>query len=445
MLPRVFFTEVSAERELYYTPVRGQNNAEVIVMKEKHKRKLRRVLGVYAVTAFAVLAILAALFAGHLSDFRTAARYSYELSFEQTAAAVDALSGTLEKCRYATGELCHGLASEAYAEVCAAKSALSTLPFSTVEMERTKSFLGAVGELTHGLCARSGEFTDDERSDIAALSDTAAAYGALVQEMRGALGRGELRMDSRERQIRNVLPEDGARLLSADFLDAEQNFPVCGELRTCAPEETATAEQYVDPAPARAAAAKLLGVAEELLRDEYGYADGSAAFSRGTVTVRADARRALSLIDSRLVSESSVSEKRAAEKAREFLSAAGCENMRETSRRRSGNVLYLSFNGLCGDALCADCRAEVGVALDNCSIYSFRAPESLPEEELSWPLTPEAAQAALPSALTPLGSRKVVYAGRPCYAFDCVDGERQVEITVDAEYGRELAIEVKHA
>ena len=93
-------------------------------MKDKHKRKLRRVLAVYAVSAFAVLAILAALFAGHLRDFRTAARYSYELSFEQTAAAVDALAGTLEKCRYATGELCHSLASEAYAEACAAKSAL---------------------------------------------------------------------------------------------------------------------------------------------------------------------------------------------------------------------------------------------------------------------------------------------------------------------------------
>ena len=412
-------------------------------MNEKHKRKLRRVLGVCAVSAFAVLAILAALFAGHLRDFRTAARYSYELSFEQTAAAVDALSGTLEKCRYATDELCHSLASEAYAEACAAKSALSTLPFSTVEMEQTKSFLGTVGDFMHGLCTRSGEFSDDERADIASLSDTAAAYGALVQEMRGALGRGELRMDSREKQVQNVLPEDGTRLLSADFLDAEQNFPVCAELKTYAIPESAASEQYVDPAPARAAAAKLLGVSEELLRDEYGYADGSAAFSRGTVSVRADAERALSLSDSRLVGESSVSDKRAAEKAREFLSAAGYGGMKETSRRKSGNVLYLRFNAMSGDALCSDCSAEVGVALDNCAIYSFRAPESMPPGGLSWPLSPETAQAALPSSLTPLGSRKVVFDGKPCYEFDCADGERKVTITVDAQYGRELAVEVE--
>lgn len=411
-------------------------------MKEKHKRKLHRVLGVYAVSAFAVLAILAALFEGHLRDFRTAARYSYELSFEQTAAAVDALSSTLLKCRYATGELCHGLASEAYAEACAAKSALSTLPFSTVEMEQTKSFLGAAGDFVHGLCARSGEYSDDERADLAALSESAAAYGALVQELRAELCRGEITMDSRETQLQNVLPEEETRLLSAGFLDAEQNFPVCGELRTYAAAETAAAEQYYDPAPARAAAAKLLGTAEELLRDEYSYADGSAAFSRGTVSVRADAERVLSLSDSRLVGESSVSDKRASEKAREFLSDAGYENMKEISRRRSGNVLYFSFVGTLGDALCPDCRAEVGVALDNCAVYSFRAPEQTPEGELSWPLGAAAAQAALPSTLTPLSSRRVVFDGKPCYEFICADGGRQVKITVDAQYGRELAVEV---
>ena len=201
-------------------------------MKEKHKRKLRRVLGVYAASAFAVLAILAALFEAHLRDFRTAARYSYELSFEQTAAAVDALSATLEKSRYATGELCHSLASEAYAEACAAKTALSTLPFSTVEMEQTKSFLGTAGDFAHDLCRSGGEFTDDERADLQSFSDTASAYGALVQEMRGALCRGELTIDSREAPLQNVLSPCEPRYLSDGFREAEENFPVCAALKS---------------------------------------------------------------------------------------------------------------------------------------------------------------------------------------------------------------------
>ena len=195
-------------------------------MTEKHKRKLRRVASIYAVAAFTLLALLSALYFTRVRDYRTASRYSYELSFEQTAAAVSALSDTLEKSRYATGELCHALASEAFAEACAAKAALATLPFSTVEMEQTKGFLGTVGDFTHGLCARSGEFTDDERADVLALSDTAAAYSALLLDLREKAANGELEMDSREKRLENVLPSPAVRHLSDGFREAEENFPV---------------------------------------------------------------------------------------------------------------------------------------------------------------------------------------------------------------------------
>ena len=183
-------------------------------------------------------------------------------------------------------------------------------------------------------------------------------------------------------------------------------------------------------------------MSEDVLHDEFSYADGSAAFSRGSVFVHADAERVLSLSDSRLVSESSVSDKRAAEKARDFLIGAGYENMKESGRRRSGNILYLLFDGECCGVPCTDCRAEVGVALDNCAVYSFRAPDKPPEGELKWPLDAASAQAALPSTLTALSSRRIVFDGKPCYEYSCLDGERRVTVTVDAEYGRELNVEV---
>ena len=73
------------------------------------------------------------------------------------------------------------------------------------------------------------------------------------------------------------------------------------------------------------------------------------------------------------------------------------------------------------------------------------APQSMPEGEAEWPLGPEAARAALPEAVTVLGTRKLISGGVPCYEFSCADGERRVKITVDARYGRELGIEVKKA
>ena len=406
------------------------------------KRKLRRVLGIYGVTAFTVLALLAALYSARLKEFRTATRYSYELSFEETAAAVNALSDTLEKARYATGELCHALSSEAFAEACAAKAALGTLPFSTVEMEQTKSFLGTAGDFVHGLCAKSGEFDDAERADIQSLSDTAAAYTALVLDMRNSLANGDLEMDSREDRLQNVLAADSPRKLSESFADAEENFPVLAELQSYHAESGSGLPVYVNPEKAKAAAAKLLGVSAELLREECSYSDGTLGLRRDTLFIRAKPEKVLSVEDSRLVETGTVSEKRAAEKAREFLAGAGYENMTETDRRRAGNVLYFVFNGMLGDALCSDCEAEVGIALDNCSLYSFRAPEAIRGGDVSWPLSAEDAQAALPDSLTPLGSRKIVYAAQPCYEFHCVDGERNVRIIVDAQYARQLAIEV---
>ena len=411
-------------------------------MTEKHKRKLRRVAVVYIAAAFTLLALLAALYFSRVRAYRTASRYSYELSFEETAAAVNALSDTLEKSRYATGELCHALASEAFAEACAAKAALATLPFSTVEMEQTKDFLGKAVDFTHGLCARSGELSDDERADVLALSDAAEAYRSVLLELRSASASGELEMDSREKRLENVLPSPAVRRLSDGFREAEENFPVLRELKSVSSGASAALPRYLDAERARAVAAAFLGVSEELLREEYGYSDGTAAFSRGTLTLRADEERVLSASDSRLVEEGSVSDKRAAEKARDILLAAGYDGMTETSRRKSGNVLYVSFTGRAGEALCLDCSAEIGVALDNCALYSFRAPQGEMPADLLWPLDSEAAKAALPASLTPLGARKVVSGGRACYEYRCRDGERAVTVLVDAEYARMLSIEV---
>lgn len=412
-------------------------------MKKRYFTKLRRVALIYTVTALAVLSIVSALFYSRLADYRTSTRYSYELSFEQTAAAVSALSDTLEKCRYATGDMCFSLASEAFAEACAAKSALSTLPFSTVELEQTKSFLGTAGDFIHGICSGGArEFSDDVRADVTALSDTAAQFSAMLLDMRSALSCGNMEMDCRENRVENVLPAAATRLLSAGFADMEESFPALAQLRSYTAPSAAAGTQYADADGAKAAVSKLLGVSKDVLREECSYSDGSVGLSRGSMFIRADASRIISMSDSRLVSSSGVSDKRAAAKAGEFLRTLGLGEMRESGRRNNGNVLYLSYLAADGDALCTDCSAEVGIALDNCSVYSYRAPDGDAATGAEWLLDADAAAAALPQQLSVLGSRKLICGGVPCYEFSCTDGEREIKICVDAEYGRQLSIEV---
>lgn len=409
-------------------------------------RKLRRVALIYACAAIAALGVLSALFYSRLERGNTAARYSYELSFEQSAAAVASLSETLGRCRYATGEMCCALASDAWAQSCAARSALATLPFSTVELEQTDRFLGTVGEFVHGICARGREFTEDERADVLALSDTAEQFSAMLLEMRDAMGRGEFEIDSREAPVANVVPGGSARPLSAGFADMERSFPETGELKTCSYPEAGSASVCTDAAAARSAAAALLGVSEELPAEVCRYSDGTVGFSLGTLFVRAGEDGVTLLSDSRLICPGEVSDKRAADKAKEFLAAAGHGDMRENGREKRGGALYISFAGSAGGALCTDCEAVVGVALDNCSVCYYSAPcGELPENALSWPLSPEDAAAALPAGLNVLGSRRIVTGGRPCYEYSCSDGGRSVRICVDAEYGGQLAIEVERS
>ena len=50
---------------------------------------------------------------------------------------------------------------------------------------------------------------------------------------------------------------------------------------------------------------------------------------------------------------------------------------------------------------------------------------------------------AVAAAPDVLETRKLVSGGLPCYEFRCADGERRVTVTVDAQYARELAIEVE--
>jgi hypothetical protein len=89
--------------------------------------------------------------------------------------------------------------------------------------------------------------------------------------MKDALSCGELTMDSREKQLVNVLPDPDERHLSDGFADAEANFPTLRELKSVSGEAAAAQPQYLDPARARAAAATFLNVSEDLLREEYIY------------------------------------------------------------------------------------------------------------------------------------------------------------------------------
>lgn len=178
-------------------------------------QKARRILGIYAAAAIAMLAVYSCVSHVRLENYRLIAKYSSQRAFEETAASVQELSEALGKGVYAvdTG-MCAQVCSDIQAAAQSAEAAMATLPFTTQELSRTAGFLGTAGDYAMSLARQDGEFTGEQRETLRSLSDKASEFSALLQKLRGSINDGEVMIDRQERRLQNV-GEDGGVTLSA--------------------------------------------------------------------------------------------------------------------------------------------------------------------------------------------------------------------------------------
>lgn len=114
------------------------------------KKKLVIVISTYACVLVAVLGVMSYLRGRSLRDYRLAARYSAQEALEETVTAAEHMSLTLQKTPYATdGGMSAKLCSQVYADALAAEAAMSTLPFSTQELEEISAYLNQVGDYAY--------------------------------------------------------------------------------------------------------------------------------------------------------------------------------------------------------------------------------------------------------------------------------------------------------
>jgi len=134
------------------------------------------------------------------------------------------MSELLDRCRYATGNICTQLCANSYGEAEAAISALSALPFSTAEMEETAAFLNTTADFLSELCGgEKRSFGDDVREDMISISDSSKELSEKIYDLRDSINTGDLTVDSREIHLRNIEADEG-RLLSDEFYDMEKGF-----------------------------------------------------------------------------------------------------------------------------------------------------------------------------------------------------------------------------
>lgn len=415
-------------------------------------KKTKIILATYAAAAVLALGLYAWLSHDRLEDYRLAAKYSADRAFEETLGAVDALSAALEKSRYATGGMCSRLCGEAYAGAQAAEAAMSTLPFSTQELEHISAFINVAGDYAYSLSCGVGEgFSEEQRETLSDMAAQASALSASLKELQGSINSGDVILDGSQPGFENLELEAQVETLGARLLEYEREFKPMAELeydgkyglrQEKSQQLRLTEEEMLD------LAAEYAGVDKNELKKEYDYEgeSGRRCYSAGDMTVCVSPAGLESMSQSRLVSEGKMDLSQAEEKAAEFLRARGFENMELTERRQSGALAHMVFARMENGALCLGDKLSVSIAMDDGSVYAFNAASYSGEETgASWTLDESAAAEKLPQGFSAENSRKVVLkspGGKnlPCYEFTGSGGGRQVKIYINAETGAQCSI-----
>ncbi|MBR5095232.1 MAG: germination protein YpeB [Oscillospiraceae bacterium] len=416
------------------------------------KKKSRVLLISYLSVLILTLALYAWAGQWGLGWYRRSANESASLAYEETVRSVQTLAAVLDQGPYATdSDMCDRICCEAYASAAAAESALSVLPFSAWELERLSAWLNTAGDYAHSLCGQGHPFTGQQREELRRLSAAADGFSQTLLELRQDLQDRELRMDSREKRLRNVGTET-CPLLSGELLACEADFqPVSLRYDGLYGAEPERSGGLLTEGEMLSAAAAFAGLSPEELEplgsDQGG--EGRLCFQAGDAWLCVDRRGVQSYGSSRLVAEEKLSLREALRAAESFLRGMGLEDLQLLEQSQSACVASFSFAREQGGALCPDCVLRVAIALDDGSLYSFDA-SSWDPEPLSpdWAVEEESARSALPEELREAPVRRMILRSPggqpvPCYVFSTRNEEgRTVEISVSAETGRQYRIRV---
>ena len=411
--------------------------------------KMKRIVCIYACAAIAVLGLCTAVSRARLSDFRLAARYSSARAFEETVGAVDDLNLSLRKSLYATdGGMCCRLCSDVYADARAAETALSTLPFSTVELARISAFLGVAGDYAYTLCAEAAGngFSGEQLDALRELSAAAEEFSGELDRLRSSVNDGTITMDTREVRLENVGEDVQQIKLSQQLNDYETAFAAPGTLKYDGRYTAKDAEKAEAKSPEELAqmAADFLEVGVSALDLKYEYSGESCrrCYSCRSAEVCVCPKGVVSMGRDRLVSEAEISIDEARAVADDFLARHGYDDLEFTGGTQNGALAEFNYAQLMGDALCIDKTLSLTVALDDGSVHAFNAEKYDPEpKELVWPEEEIHTSVQQPEGLTLEDVRPVVVespGGRDvaCWQMSYTDGDAgTVLIYVDAETG----------
>ena len=416
--------------------------------------KLKRLMVVYTAAALIALSGYSYAAARQLQRVRLTAGYESARAFESAVSAAEDLSVTFRKLRYATDDaLGKSLCARALADAQSAETALSILPFETQELEKLQGFLGRAGDYAESLCALTDRSLPAEhREHLLAFGEAAADFAGQLRELQGKLHEGSIKMDTLEKQVRNVNDGD-TQLLSALLLGYEGSF--------ASPEEFVYEGRY-SPAESPAAgslreeealavAAKAAGVEPRELREEYDYEgpEGRRCYSAGGLLLGVSSRGLEFMGRSRLVSRAELDRDEAQKRAEDFLARMGYADLQLFESGGSETIAVFRYAPTQDGVMRPDDALRISIALDDGSVYALDATKYSPwAVDVSWDTDEEEARATLPEGVEAAEARQLILktlsgAYLPCWELRCTDESGEsASVYVDARTGRQYKVEI---
>ena len=381
---------------------------------------------------------------------------NYRHAFEELVSGVSDLDSSLKKSVLVTSpSLAGAVCTEVFGKSQTADMALSVLPFSATELEKTGAFINKVGDYAFALSRKAalGEsFSEEERENLRALSKTATRLSQCLNDIQQSLGSGLVDVEQYERTIKSfdkqesqVVPEtigDAMSLSESEFPEIPAliyDGPFSEHLLEVSPRLLEGLEE-IDQNKGRKLAAQFLGLRPEQVYPS-GEINGSipslcyAAEFDGipiSLCISRNGGVVYDMLSSKRVESVQLSAEEGLQKAKKHLERRGYKDMRESYYMIRDNVLTANFAYVQDGVVCYSDLIKVGVALDDGSLQSFEASDyvkahiqrQLPQIQVD----AQTASAKVPPELEVLGTETVLIpsAGKYellCHEFECQDSE----------------------
>ncbi len=368
---------------------------------------------------------------------------------------------SLQKGLYAnTPDMAARLSMQLRQEAAGAKSSLSQLALSELELDNLYRFLSQVGEFALSLSRKldSGqEITAGERETLRTLSAHADTLASQIEGIRIALENGTL---SFTQAVSTLSSGGGADYIGSAIDDMEQSMadlptliydgPFSDHIMQAQPKMT-SGKAEISLSDAAAIASKITGVAADELtntEDESGTMP-SYGFSHGetTLSITKNGGYLSYMLSSRYAGEATIGYEEAVSKAKAYLDSIGYPDMAESYYSVSDGICTINFAYMAGDVICYPDLIKVSVALDNGEVTGVDARGYLMNHTQRAAMTPaitsDAAAASVSDVLTIESVRPALIptdsAGEKyCYEFKCrgEDGE-DVLVYINTATGQE--------